>query len=455
MPQFLASQLLKILAQLPPTRRYRVAYSGGRDSHVLLHVMVSLRGDTDCDLSAIHVNHGLNTDAGRWASHCQEVCNQLSVPLDILQVDGRPCRGESPEAAARHARYQAFSHLMEKDDCLLTAHHIDDQAETLLLQLLRGSGPHGLAGMPAFVQFSQGIHARPLLSFRRSELGAYADKHGLEWIEDPSNHDTSFRRNFIRQNVFPALVSQWPAAAETLSRSASHCADAAILLDNLAVSDLQQVQGAQPHLLSIKPLIALDDARQRNVIRYWIKSLGFPLPRQAHLERLQQDVLYAGQDRMPLVCWQDVEIRRYRNTIYVISPLMPFDHTAVLPWDLQTSLQLPGDLGVLEVRKTEGTGIKASALTQGNISVRFRQGGEAYRPSGNGHAISLKKLFQKQGVPPWQRDRIPLIYIGDQLVAVAGICVCEAFTATAGIPSIVTRHVPSGAGQVGATTEAP
>ncbi len=448
MPQSFVSQLRKILAQLPPARCYRVAYSGGRDSHVLLHAMASLREDIDSDLSAIHVNHGLNPEAGRWASHCQAVCDQLSVPLDVLQVDARPRGGESPEAAARHARYQAFSNLIARDDCLLTAHHLDDQAETLLLQLLRGSGPHGLAGMPAYSQFSLGIHARPLLSFRHSGLGAYAEEHGLEWIEDPSNHDTGFRRNFIRREIFPALVSQWPAAAETLSRSAAHCAESAMLLDNLAASDLQRVRGVQPHQLDVNQLIALDGARQRNVIRYWIRSMGFPLPRQAHLERIQQDVLNAMQDRMPLVRWEDVEIRRYRNTIYIMSPLMQFDHQTVLPWSLHTSLQLPVDLGVLETGNAENVGIKASVCAQGSISVRFRQGGEICRPAGHAHATTLKKLFQEQGIPPWQRDRIPLIYAGDQLVAVAGVCVCEPFTADVGVPGVVVRHIVQRQGQV-------
>ncbi len=443
MPQPFLTCLQDNLERLPAAPRYFVAYSGGRDSHVLLHAMASLRGSLPGGLHAIHVNHGLSLQAAHWAGHCRSVCDALSVPLRVVTVDAGPERGESPEAAARHARYKAFSRLMATGDCLLTAHHQDDQAETLLLQLLRGSGPHGLAGMPFQTPFSRGLHARPLLDFTREQLGDYAAAQGLRWVEDPSNRDTGLRRNFIRHEIFPLLASQWPAAAETLSRSAAHCADAARLLDSLADDDLRQVRGAQSQQLDIEALSKLDEIRQRNVIRYWIRSQGFPLPQQSHLERLRHDVLQAAPDRMPLVCWADAEIRRYRDTLYLMRPLKDFDPKAVLPWDLRAPLQLPGGLGMLESAVEEGGGLALEAMRQDGVSVRFRQGGETCRPPGRGHAVALKKLFQEQGIPPWQRNRIPLLYVGEQLAAVVGVCNCEPFVVADGVSGVVVRLRPS------------
>ena len=444
MPHPPVIQSSRILEHLPRAGCYHVAYSGGRDSHVLLHVLASSRRQLPGELRAIHVNHGLHPHAARWARHCQTVCGALSVPLTVVEVDARAGDGESPEAAARRARYQAFARLVTAGDCLLTAHHRDDQAETLLLQLLRGSGPHGLAGMPPQAPFGQGLHARPLLDCTRAQLAAYAAAQALEWIEDPSNQDTGLRRNFIRHQVMPVLAAQWPAVAETLSRSAAHCAEAAHLLDDLAADDLHRVEGRQPGQLEVDALLDLDEARQRNVIRYWIHLQGFPLPRQAHLERIQRDVLHAAPDRSPQVCWTGAEIRRYRNTLYVMRPLSSFDNTVVLPWNMESPLHLPGDLGVLEAVMEEGGGLAPDIRQRDDITVRFRQGGEVCRPAGRGHAQPLKKLLQEQGVPPWQRDRIPLVYAGEELVAVAGVCVSVSCAARACETGLVLRLLTLG-----------
>ena len=435
-------QSFRILERLPRAGCYHVAYSGGRDSHVLLHVLASSQGQLPGELRAIHVNHGLHPHAARWARHCQTVCGALSVPLTVVEVDASAGDGESPEAAARRARYQAFARLVGEGDCLLTAHHRDDQAETLLLQLLRGSGPHGLAGMPARALFGKGLHARPLLDCTRAQLDAYAAARKLEWIEDPSNRDTGLRRNFIRHQVMPVLAAQWPAVAGTLSRSAAHCAEAAQLLDDLAAGDLRRVEGRQPGQLELAALLNLDEARQRNVMRYWIRSQGFPLPRQAHLERIQRDVLHAAPGRSPRVCWTGAEIRRYRNTLYVMQPLSSFDNTVILPWNMERPLPLPGDLGRLAAVMEEGGGLAQEIRQRDDITVRFRQGGEACRPAGRGHALSLKKLFQERGIPPWQRERIPLLYAGGQLAAVVGVCACEPFTAGRAEPGLALRVQP-------------
>ncbi|MFQ5487832.1 MAG: tRNA lysidine(34) synthetase TilS [Gammaproteobacteria bacterium] len=431
MTPFTLSNFSAILQELPAAHRYWVAYSGGRDSHVLLHALAALRERLPGELCAVHVDHGLSPDAPRWAAHCRVVCKGLGVPLRVLESDARPRRGESPEAAARRVRYQAFAGLMAEHDCLLTAHHQDDQAETLLLQLLRGSGPHGLAAMPRQSAFAAGSHVRPLLDFSRASLAAYARDAALQWVEDESNFDTGIRRNFLRHQLFPLLETLWPAAAATLARSAAHCAEAASLLDALAEADLASVAGPAPRQLSVSALRDLEVARRRNVLRYWCRGLGLPLPRTAHLQRIEQDLLGAGADRMPVLRWEGVEMRRYRDGLYAQPAARAFDRTQVLSWDPRRPLLLPGGNGVLVARTVSGSGLSHEACRQGRLTVRFRQGGERCAMD-DGHHHSLKKLLQEHGIPPWERERLPLIYVGDELAAVAGIWVCGAYRAGSG-----------------------
>lgn len=427
-------RLLKGLNQLPPARRFCIAYSGGRDSTVLLHALSGLRAflSPDLLLYAVHVDHGLSPHSGAWARHCETACARLGISCHTLRVNAAPRPGESPEAAARQARYQAIASLIETGDCLLTAHHQDDQAETLLLQLLRGAGPHGLAAMPARAPFANGCLARPLLGFTRDELAAYAAQHDLSWVDDHSNFDTGFERNYLRHEVMPHLKQRWPSCASTLSRAATNAAEAAALLDALADNDLQALPGPLAVTLSVGELLKLDDARQRNALRRWFKTLGLPAPWAAHLQRIQGDVLVAAEDSTPCVRWAGAEVRRYRDLMYAMPPLPAHDANAVLAWDLDQPLILPDSNGKLIAHSVTGDGLKASLCRASTISVRFRQGGERCRPAGRGHTHILKKLLQEQGIPPWQRDRIPLIYVGDQLAAVAGLWVCEPFQAGSG-----------------------
>ncbi len=427
------SRFSEIVQTLPAAQRYWVAYSGGRDSHVLLHALAALRDELPGRLCAIHVNHGLSVDAPRWVAHCRRICRQLHVPLEVREVNARPARGESPEAAARRARYAAFSGLLGGDDCLLTAHHQDDQAETLLLQLLRGSGPHGLAAMPPRSRLGAAWHVRPLLDFPGSALAAYAREAALEWVEDESNFDTGIRRNFLRHQVFPMLETLWPACAETLSRSARHCAEAAELLDALARQDLQEiaVEEGAPRL-GIEPLLRIAPARRHNVLRYWLRSLGLPLPRTAHLQRIEEDLLAAAPHREPQVCWEGVELRRYRGWLYALRPQADFDKSIVLSWDLRSPLALPGGNGILQAHPVAGEGLARRHCRRG-VTVRYRRGGEHYRIA-DGHRHSLKKLLQARGIPPWERARLPLVFLDDELVAVADIWLSPLCRAAAGEP---------------------
>ncbi len=431
---FTTAHLLQTLNELPSPRRYLIALSGGCDSIVLLHAMATVRSELSAELVAIHINHGLQDDAPAWAAHCVQVCQLLDIALIQVELDLQIAKGESLEAAARDARYSAIKAHLLADDMLLTAQHQDDQAETLLLQLLRGSGPSGLAAMPLLASLGAGFHVRPLLAFTRNQLHQYALEHALKWVEDKSNQDLRFDRNFLRQEVMPQLARRWPALSRTLSRSAQHCAEAQQLIDGIASNDLEKVEQPEGRL-SVRGLIELPAPQCRAVIRAWIRRKGYPLPDTQHLNRIQKEMLQAAADRNPLVGWAGCELRRYRDQLFLMPPLMRHDSKQVLGWDGQTPLQLPGSLGTLAVEKG-GKGVDLARWHSGNIEIRFRQGGERCQLAGHKQSHSLKKLLQDKGVPPWERGRIPLLYIDDQLAVVVGFWVCEPFVVSAGQPGV-------------------
>jgi tRNA(Ile)-lysidine synthase len=426
--KFSPDYLLQQLHRHPGTPCYQVALSGGLDSLALLHALDKVRTILDADIGAVHVNHGLQEDADRWESYCQQLCADLEVPYVSLRVDGKARHGESPEAAARRARYTALADWLPAQHCLLTAQHQDDQAETLLLQLLRGSGVSGLAAMPVLTTLGAGRHLRPLLAVTREALHRYAIANRLSWIEDPSNSDIGFDRNYLRRRVLPALRERWPAVASSLSRSAAHCADAARLLADLAEQDLQALTGRE-HTLSLTGLVALPRARQDNVLRHWIKRLAGKMPSAAVLARIVNDVAGSRRDSEPCVRWDRFEIRRYREELFLLHQAGPETQPGSLDWILSVPLALPGSGGVLTATAGTGCGIRAAAVPADCVRVAWRQGGEHCMPAGRRHHHSLKKLFQERGIPPWERSRIPLIYIQDRLAAVAGLWVCEPFQA--------------------------
>ncbi len=443
-----ASQLLQQLkAELEaiPANRYWVACSGGIDSHVLLHAMAALRPQLSATVNAVHVNHGLNPAAGEWAAHVISLCDSLSIPCHLFNVDARPRRGESPEAAARDARYHHFSQLIEEGDVLLTAHHREDQAETLLLQLLRGAGPHGLAAMPLVTPFSAGQLARPLLKTAQALINGYAQERSLHWIEDPSNQERGFERNYLRHDVVPLLKAHWPAFSKTVSRAAAHCAEAAGLLDELAAEDLRRLSGGVGEQLptaqiSLDGLRQLTPERRRNVIRFWIKQCSLPIVSTKIMDQISTSLITARDDAAPLVRWSGGELRRYREHLYAMAPLEPFDSSQQFRWRWQEgALELPAAIGRVVAQAhvatngdSGGEGLSRTQCEQQPLSVRFRQGGERCRLPGRTQHHQLKGLLQQAGVPPWQRDRIPLIYLGEQLAAVVGYFYCAPFQAKGG-----------------------
>ncbi len=419
-----------LLARLPPAAGgYWVAYSGGRDSHVLLHRLARLRARLIAPLGAVHVNHHLQPEAERWAAHCREQCASLGLPLDVLDVTVDADAGGGVEAAARAARHAAWAQWLPAGAALLTAHHRDDQAETLLLQLLRGAGPAGLAAMAAISGFAAGLLVRPLLDEPREALAAYAAREGLHWIEDPSNRDPRFDRNFLRHAIIPVLRRRWPSLSQTLGRAARLQAGYRRLADEAGADDFTHAADPQTGALSVVVLQSLSPDRQRNVLRFWIARAGFRLPSERVLGHVVDDALYAAVDAEPRVAWDGVEVRRYRDRLFIMPALAAMDPAQCLTWHIADGERwLDAAGGTLSAERVPGRGI-AGHLVDAPFALRFRQGGERIRPAGRTHHRALKTLLQERGVPGWERDRIPLLYLGDELVAVPGVVVAAGVAA--------------------------
>ena len=425
---FTSSLLKENLNLCANAKTFWVAYSGGCDSHVLLHALVRLRDEINAEIKAIHINHGLSPFAKEWEEHCRQVCQQLSVSYTAISVNAK-MKNASPEEAARKARYAEWHKLVQKDEALLLAHHQDDQSETVLLQLFRGAGVKGLAAMPTKQSFSQGYLVRPFLNFSREELTSYALEHGLQWIDDPSNFDTDFDRNFLRHEVVPLLEERWPSLKKTLARTASHMGEANQLLNNQALQDWLQVRDEQQ--LRIKELAELEYPRQRNLIRYWLSEIcQLSLPDTVHLQRIIDEVLPAAIDAKPEVIWNGGEVRRFQGLLYAQKLHSEPCNKTILAWK---NISQPLDLGhqgrVLTADTSIGEGLSHAKLLNANISVRFREGGELCRPKGRGQTHQLKKLFQEWQIPPWLRASVPLVYVNDELAQVVGYCYCEPYAA--------------------------
>lgn len=394
--------------------RLWVAYSGGLDSHVLLHACMQLRAALSLELRALHIDHGLHPQSAQWADHCRAVCAALDVSFveHRVQVDVR--RGDGLEAAARSARYRAVAGVIGPGETVATAHHLDDQAESLLLALLRGSGVHGLAGMPVRAPLGDGHLLRPLLAIERAALADYARRHRLEWLDDPSNHELGFDRNRLREQVMPLLRERWPAAARTIARSAAHCGDAAENLDACADAQLPMIAGTAPGALSVQGLLARRRREALLLLRRWIGLSGFRLPSSAHLNRIWVEVLNARVDAAPLVAWPGCEVRRYRDDLFALSPL-PHAPAGSIDWLEGPRLELPCALGWLERRRDVPL----------PLSVRFGGPGGASCVAPGRPRRPLAKLFQEVGIPSWLRPLVPRVFAQDgRLLLVPEVCGC-------------------------------
>lgn len=410
----LESRLLTNLASWRHAPAWRVAFSGGLDSTVLLHMLARLAiRESLPPLSAIHVHHGLQAAADAWPNHCQRACDALGVPLTVLRVTVDT--GPSLERAARDARYAAFIGQMGAGDVLLSAQHRDDQAETLLFRLFRGAGVRGLAGMPQCRPLGLGSLVRPLLQASRAELEAYARAEGLEWVEDPSNSDTSLARNFLRRDVFPLLQSRWPRVTESLVRSAEHMAEAEGLLGELAEADLERAQVGSdfPWLplpsLELGALASLSPPRQRNALRYWLAQLT-TLPDSNHWAGWE-DLRDAAVDTTPIWRLAMGELHRADGRLWWLSGEWLAAPECDFSWaDPALPLELPGN-GRLSL---------LGEPPAGRLEVRYRRGGEVLELPGRGRR-DLKRLLNEARLPAFVRGRLPLLFVDGELLAVANL----------------------------------
>lgn len=398
----------------PPVARYCVAYSGGRDSHALLHALASLR-PLPASLVAVHIQHGLQAAAETWAVHCQAQAAGLAVPCHVIHLQLRPTTGASLEATARTARYAALAEFVGPD-LLVLAHHAHDQAETILLQLLRGAGSAGLAAMAELESWQQGWRARPWLNLPRDAVSAYAQNQALTWVEDPSNQNVRFDRNYLRHTVLPLLTARWPGCTTTLGRAARWQAEQQALLTLGAAQDLAQLEpcgySLRWPLLRTWPLV-----RQKQALRHWLAQLQLPLPDANRLTRISTELLSAAPDRQPWLYWPGAEVRRHHDRLYAFPPLPPAPQIPV-PWpDTEDTRVLPPGCGQLTRQRVWGHGVATRCWYQAEI--HWRTGGETFRPQGQQHTQNLKRWLQAQNMPPWVRARLPLLYLEGQLATVA------------------------------------
>jgi tRNA(Ile)-lysidine synthase len=406
---------------VPPGASFALALSGGIDSMVLLDGVCELAAGHPLRLSAVHVHHGISPNADAWAAFCAEQCAARDVPLTIRRLSLARERQTSLEAQARKLRYECLA--ASGAEVIGLAHHADDQAETLLLQLLRGAGPHGLAAMPAFRPGHPAL-LRPLIDIARETLVACAHARKLSWIEDESNTDARYARNFLRHEIAPLLRDRFPGYPATLVRAASHQADAAILADELAAID--GADAADAAGLSCERLARLSPARARNLLRWYLRERGLRSPTEAHLADMLRQLLCAADDARIRIAQDGAEIGRHRGRIAVHAPVAAsFEQV----WRGEPEVVLP--CGVLAFASTRGGGVSAAKLGSSRVTLRSRGGGERIRLALNRPTRAVKKLLQEARLPAWERQSLPLVWSDDDLVAVPGIGIALAFQSAA------------------------
>lgn len=393
-----------------------VGFSGGADSSVLLHLLARAGWARARGLRAVHVHHGLHAQADAWAGHCQQACAALGVPLRIVAVTVVR-DGQGPEAAARDVRHAAFEAELQDGELLALAQHRDDQAETFLLRALRASGPDGLAAMRPWRRFGRGWLWRPLLDVARTDLQAYAQAHGLHWIEDPSNADDMIERNFLRLRVLPMLRERWPQADTALARSAALCAQAADLLQPQDATQLARCTIDSASQLSVAKLRELDSPRRARVLRRWIDVLGLPALPARGVAAIESDLLPAASDSAARFDWSGATVRRWRESLHAQRETPPLPADWRIDWDGRKPLDLPSG-GRLEL-----SGVDAFDEP---VQAHARTGGERIWLTGRAHSHALKHLLQETGVPPWLRARMPLLSDPAGTVLAAGDAILSA-----------------------------
>lgn len=415
-----------------------IGLSGGLDSTCLLH-MLHCNPDINNDaLLAVHINHNVSPNASTWQLHCQQLCEGYGIPFQGLSLNISDTGKKGFEAAARKARYAAFAGLMEHEDVLFTAHHQDDQAETFLLQALRGAGVKGLAAMPLVKSFAAGEHHRPLLHKTRAELLAYAEQHNLQWVEDESNQQIDYARNYLRHKVVPALQQRWPNALQSLAQSSLYAAEAMELATELAKQDIDTCI-TQRQTIDIKNLLLLSKTRKKNTLRYWLQQYA-SVPSGQILERIFTEVIPAADDATPLLTWAQSNLRRYQGELYCdAKPSSVVDES--IDWNWQESIDIEGQRYCIQAAPA---GIPKYCLPK-TINIQFRQPGEKLTLFGNSQTKSLKKLLQAWQVPPWKRNCLPLFFADQQLIAAPPYYHATVNSDLAEASQVIIVHAPNGA----------
>ena len=428
-PEWLRERLEALLPGFPRIS-VCVALSGGIDSTALLAALAAGRPRA-LRLRAAHIDHGLQASSALWSEHCRELARGLEVPLERLAVPVERTRGASLEEAARTARYRALAERLEPGETLLTAHTRDDQLETVLLQLLRGAGLAGLAAMPARSRLGAGWLARPLLPCARAELEAWVRARGLPWVEDDSNADERFDRNFLRRRVLPAVCERWPGAAAAVARTARHAAQAQGLLESLARADVERASDGAA--LSVKSLRALSGERRRNALRFWIARSGRTLPDTRRMDELAGPVIEARRDAHPRLDWGEWFIERHADLLSMGDAARALDSPrpgGAIPWRWRGAprCELPQDVGALELKTDVHGPIDLDALPE-ELEVTWRRGGERLRVRPGAPRRALKSLLQEAQVPIAERVRLPLVHAAGQLIAAGDLWVDAAVRA--------------------------
>jgi tRNA(Ile)-lysidine synthase len=426
-PRWLALRLHELLGPLRG-RRFCIAYSGGLDSGALLAALAVSRKREGFRLRAIHIDHGLHERSGAWAAAAAQCARAWRVRCETIELKLKIARGESVEAVAREARYEALRARLEPDEALLTAHNQDDQLETVLLALMRGSGVGGLAAMKASTLLGHTVLLRPLLSVARSQLERFAREHELKWTEDASNVDERFDRNYLRRRVVPALTQRWPAAAATASRSAAHLAEAQELLAQLARHSA--AQAADGDALRVSVLRRFTLSERGNVLRWWLRQRGLTVPDHRRVREILGPMLEARADARPHVRWRGGELRRHGDQLVALTPGAEGNTATSLDWDWRSRAWLPlgGGRALGLIRDRHGD-VDLAALPC-PLRVGFRRGGERMH-SAHGR-VALKDILQSQGIAPWERAEVPLLLDGERLLAVADLWLDPAYRASGG-----------------------
>lgn len=406
------------------SRRFVLALSGGVDSRVLLSLLARFRDESGASIAAVHVHHGLSSNADHWAECCQAWCDDSAIPLTVERVHLDTQCGESIEKLARDARYAVLAKHVQENDVLLLGQHADDQIETFLLALKRGSGPKGLASMAPYAPFSNGLMLRPLLSVKRADIEAFAAKNHLTWVTDESNDDVRYERNFIRHQVTPILSQRWPSIHQAVQRSAELCAEQQALLDELLRDELVQALHDDGSL-KLDTLSAKSDGVRRQIIRQWLANHQMVMPSRKHTEMIWQEVALATADANPKLKLGEREIRRFDNRLYCVE-----ESRDISDWKspilLEHNLLLPDGLGALNLTLHKGD-IRLPERME-DLWVSFNPEGLTACPVGRSGSRKMKKLFQEYGVPSWLRRRTPILMYQDKVVAVANLFVDRDFS---------------------------